>query len=151
MKFSTKARYGLRAMIELALRNEEDPVSVKSIAECQGISEAYLEQLMAILSRRGLVRSIRGAQGGYLLARDPSTIRVGDVIRALDGPLVPVECVSRENPVNCKRYDYCPTRPVWERVRDVLEESLDSLTLQDLRNQMLAAGKEEPEDIDPKG
>lgn len=143
MKFSTKARYGLRAMIELALRDQEDPVSVKSIAECQDISEAYLEQLMAILSRRGLVRSIRGAQGGYLLARDPSTIRVGDVIRALDGPLVPVECVSRENPVNCKRYDHCPTRPVWERVRDVLEKSLDSLTLQDLRNQMLASGKEE--------
>lgn len=138
MKFSTKARYGLRAMIELALHHNEGPVSVKTIAENQGISEAYLEQLMSVLTRRSLAKSIRGAQGGYFLAKDPETIKVGDVIRALEGPVVPVECVNREYPMECSRSDKCVSKIVWERVRDVVDNALDSLTLQDLKNEIIA-------------
>lgn len=136
MKFSTKSRYGLRAMIELALNFNQGPVSVKTIAEHQEISEAYLEQLMSSLTRSGLAKSMRGVQGGYLLARDPSRIKVGDVIRALEGPIVPVECVNREDPLECARYDHCVSRIVWERVRNVVEEALDSLTLQNLKDEL---------------
>ena len=137
MKFSTKSRYGLRAMIELALHHNEGPVSVKTIAESQEISEAYLEQLMSNLTKSSLAKSVRGAQGGYLLSRDPSTIKVGDIIRALEGPLVPVECVNPEYPIECDRFDFCVSRIVWERVRDVVNDALDSLTLQDLKNELL--------------
>lgn len=141
MKFSTKSRYALRAMIELALHYNEGPISVKTIAESQQISEAYLEQLMSSLTRSNLAKSIRGAQGGYLLAKDPSKIRVGDVIRAMEGAIVPVECVHPENPIECERFDGCVSRKVWERVRDVVDEALDSLTLQDLKNELLVSQK----------
>ena len=137
MKFSTKARYGLRAMLELALEYKHGgPVSVKTIAERQEISEAYLEQLMSFLTRRGLAKSIRGVQGGYLLAKDPAKIKVGDVIRAVEGPIVPVECVNKEEPLDCKRWDKCVSRIVWEKVRDVVDQALDSLTLQDLCDEL---------------
>ncbi len=137
MKFSTKARYGLRAMIELAFYYNQGPISVKTIAEHQEISEAYLEQLMSFLTKRNLAKSIRGVQGGYLLAREPSKIKVGDVIRALEGPVVPVECVNREDPIECARYGKCVSRIVWERVRNVMEEALDSLTLQNLKDELM--------------
>lgn len=143
MKFSTKARYGLRAMLELALEYKQGaPVSVKNIAERQEISEAYLEQLMSFLTRRGLAKSIRGVQGGYLLAKDPARIKVGDVIRAVEGPIVPVECVNKEDPLDCKRWDKCVSRIVWEKVRDVVDQALDSLTLQDLCDEL--AKKDSP-------
>lgn len=136
MKFSTKARYGLRAMVELALNDNQSPLSVKLISERQEISEAYLEQLMSSLTRRGLAKSVRGVQGGYLLAKDPSKIKVGDVIRALEGPIVPVDCVSKQDPWECKRSDVCVSKIVWTKVRDVLDEALDSLTLQDLCSEL---------------
>lgn len=138
MKFSTKARYGLRAMIELALHYNQGPVSVKIIAENQEISEAYLEQLMSSLTKRNLTKSIRGAQGGYLLSRDPAKIKVGDVIRALEGPIVPVECVNPVDPMECDRFNKCASRIVWERVRDVVDDTLDSMTLQDMKNELLS-------------
>ncbi len=143
MKFSTKSRYGLRAMIELAIRYNQGPVSVKTISEQQEISEAYLEQIMSLLSRSGLAKSIRGVQGGYLLARDPANIKVGDVISALEGPVIPVECVNRQDPIECGRYGECVSRIVWERVRDVVEEALDSLTLQNLKDELM--NREQPE------
>lgn len=136
MKFSTKSRYGLRAMIELSLNYNQGPVSVKTIAEHQDISEAYLEQIMSGLTRRGLAKSIRGVQGGYLLARNPARIKVGDIIRALEGPIVPVECVNKQDPIECERYGKCVSRIVWEKVRDVVDEALDSLTLQDLNEDL---------------
>lgn len=138
MKFSTKARYGLRAMIELALHYNEGPISVKTIAEDQGISEAYLEQLMSALTRSNLAKSIRGAQGGYLISKDPAKVKVGDIIRALEGPIVPVECINPDAPIDCDRYEECVSKIVWERVRDVMNEVLDSFTLQDLKNELLA-------------
>ena len=94
MKLSTKGRYGLRAMIDLARYSEEEPVSISSIAARQDISERYLEQLVGLLKKAGLVRSIRGATGGYILARSAADISVGDILRALEGSLEPVKCAA---------------------------------------------------------
>ena len=94
MKLSTKGRYGLRAMIDLARYSENEPVSISSIAARQDISERYLEQLVGLLKKAGLVRSIRGATGGYVLARNSGEISVGDVLRALEGSLEPVKCAA---------------------------------------------------------
>ncbi len=94
MKLSTKGKYGLRAMIDLARYSEKEPVSIGSVAVRQGISERYLEQLVALLKKAGLVKSIRGASGGYVLEKKPSEISVGDILRALEGSLEPVKCAA---------------------------------------------------------
>lgn len=133
MRISTKARYGLRAMIELALNFDKGYIPGKLISENQAISESYLEQLMSTLVKRGLVKSVRGVQGGYLLALEPENIKVGEIIQALEGPIIPVDCVNREHPAPCPRMNMCVSREVWEMVRDVVEESLNSLSLEDLR------------------
>lgn len=132
MNISTKGRYGLRAMVDMALNLNKGPITLNNIAERQGLSEGYLEQLMIPLKRSGLVRSVRGAQGGYILARKPEEIKVGDVIRALEGPIAPVACVSEDFPEECQRSDACVTRIIWARVRDSVAEVLDSYTLADL-------------------
>ncbi len=135
MKLSTKGRYGLKAMYDLALHYGNEPISLKSIAQRQGISEYYLEQLMAILKKAGLVRSIRGAYGGYLLSRKPSEITVGDVLRALEGPIGLVDCALEQEPIKCLRYDNCITRIVWEKIRDSIIKTIDSITLLDMCNE----------------
>ncbi len=132
MKLSTRGRYGLKAMFDLAQHAGEGPISLKSIAERQDISEHYLEQLVSGLRKTGLVKSVRGAQGGYILGREPSKIRVGDIIRVLEGPIAPVECVSEEDPECCEKADYCVTRTIWEKVRNSISEVLDSITLADM-------------------
>lgn len=132
MKLSTKGEYGLRAMFDLAQRYGQGPVSLKTVAERQEISEHYLEQLIAGLRKAGLVRSIRGAQGGYILARDPQEVTVGDVIRVLEGPIAPMDCVSEEEKEQCSRFDSCITKGIWVKVRDSINEVLDSITLQDM-------------------
>jgi Rrf2 family cysteine metabolism transcriptional repressor len=132
LNISTKGRYGLRAILDMALHQEKDPISLSSIADRQGLSEGYLEQLMIPLKRAGLIRSIRGAQGGYLLVKSPGEIKVGDVIRALEGPIAPVACVSEDYPEDCYRAEFCATRKVWSKVRDAVAEVLDSFTLEDL-------------------
>jgi len=132
LKLSTRGRYGVKAMIDLALHRDEAPVSLKSIAERQGISEHYLEQLIAVLRKAGLVRSVRGAQGGYILGKDPSEILIGDIIRVLEGPIAPVECVSEEDPECCEKADFCVTRTIWEKVRDSITDVLDSISLEDM-------------------
>jgi Rrf2 family cysteine metabolism transcriptional repressor len=134
LKLSTKGRYGLKAMYDLALNYGDEPVSLKSIAERQGISENYLEQLMANLRKAGLVRSIRGAYGGYLLSREPSKITVGDVLRALEGPIGLVDCVLEQDAVKCLKYENCITRTVWEKISDSIVKTIDSITLQDMCN-----------------
>ena len=131
MKISTKGHYGVQAMFDLAQRYGEGPVSLKSVADRQDLSEHYLEQLFASLRKAGLVKSVRGAQGGYTLARDPAEIKVGDIIRVLEGPIVPVECVSAD-PEQCMKAEFCITRSVWEKVRVSIEEVLDSITLADM-------------------
>lgn len=143
MKLSTKGRYGLRAMLDMAMFNEEGPIATHTIAERQGISERYLEQLLIPLKQNGLVKSIRGSQGGYLLGRNPKDISVGDIIRVLEGPIAPVECVSEVNPDECQRADYCVTRIIWSQVRDAISNVLDSYSLEDLVKKSAQLGKAE--------
>ncbi|HHT63193.1 MAG: RrF2 family transcriptional regulator [Bacillota bacterium] len=132
MNISTKGRYGLRAVLDLAMHQEDGPIALSSIAERQRLSEGYLEQLMIPLKRAGIIRSVRGAQGGYLLVKHPKDIKVGDIIRALEGPIAPVACVSEDFPKECDRQEFCATRKVWSKVRDSVAEVLDSFTLEDL-------------------
>lgn len=135
MKLSTKGRYGLRAMLDLALSDEKGPITIHAIAQRQEISERYLEQLLIPLKQAGLVKSVRGSQGGYVLGRAPQDISVGDIIRVMEGPLAPVECVSELNPDDCKRADICVTRTIWVKLRDSITEILDSYSLLDLVNE----------------
>ncbi len=132
MKLSTKGRYGVKAMFDLAQHYGEGPISLKSVAERQDISEHYLEQLVSGLRKTGLVKSVRGAQGGYVLGREPDKIRVGDIVRVLEGPIAPVDCVSEEEPDCCEKAEFCITRTIWEKVRDSIAEVLDSITLEDM-------------------
>lgn len=134
MKISTKGRYGVSAMYDLALHYGSGPIALKSVAQRQGISEHYLEQLMGILRKAGYVKSVRGAQGGYALAKDPSHITVGDIIRIMEGPIAPVDCLLTDAVDNeyCQRAGYCVTRGVWAKVRDSINDVLDSISLADL-------------------
>ncbi|HWI54921.1 MAG TPA: Rrf2 family transcriptional regulator [Desulfobacteria bacterium] len=132
MKISTKGHYGVQAMFDLAQHFGEGPISLKSVAERQGLSEHYLEQLIAVLRKAGLVKSVRGAQGGYILARQPNDIKVGDIIRVLEGPIAPEECVKEEDAEQCLKAEFCITRSVWERVRISIEDVLDSISLADM-------------------
>ncbi len=132
MKLSTKGRYGLKAIYELALKvNDNTPLPIKTIAEKIGVSELYLEQIFSVLKKSELVKSVRGAQGGYLLAKQASDITVGDVIRALEGPVAPASCVSGEqNP--CMNAEECVTKIVWEKMKSSMDECMDAITLQDM-------------------
>jgi len=132
LRLSSRGHYGLKAMLDLAQNYGEKPVSLKSIALRQNLSEHYLEQLIAKLKKADLVKSVRGSKGGYILAREPSQLTVGDVFRAMEGPVAPLLCVSEENPVGCDEADYCITRSVWAKVRDGIVSVIDSITLEDL-------------------
>ena len=123
MKISTKGRYGLTIMMELANNFGEGPTSLKSIAQTNNLSEHYLEQLVSPLRNAGLVKSIRGAYGGYILSKEPKQITAGDVIRVLEGPISPVEFDEEEDPAK---------RHLWLRIRDAISEVLDTTTLEDL-------------------
>ncbi|AIQ65098.1 Rrf2 family transcriptional regulator [Paenibacillus stellifer] len=123
MKISTKGRYGLTIMMELAARFGEGPTSLKSIAEKNGLSEHYLEQLIAPLRNAGLVKSIRGAYGGYVLSREADSITAGDIIRVLEGPISPVDFTEEDDPAK---------RDLWLRIRDSIADVLDSTTLSNL-------------------
>ena len=146
MKLSTKGRYGVLAMYDLALHYGEKPISLKNVAQRQGISEHYLEQLMGVLRRTGYVTSVRGAQGGYILAKDPAGITVGDIIRALEGPIAPVDCVASEEAArHCARSRQCVTRGIWAKIRDSINEVIDAITLADLCREEQQQGDEEDE------
>lgn len=132
MKVSTKGRYGLRAIVDLALNDKEGQVSLSSVAERQELSENYLEQLFSSLKKAGIVKSVRGAQGGYLLARPADKITVGDVLRSLEGTLCPVDCIDLDMPTSCDKSDVCVTAPVWAKLRDKINEVVDSITIADL-------------------
>jgi Rrf2 family cysteine metabolism transcriptional repressor len=123
VKISTKGRYGLTIMMELARKKGVGPVSLKSIAEKHNLSEHYLEQLMAPLRNSGLVKSIRGAYGGYTLARGPAEITTGDIIRVLEGPISPVDFTEEDDPAK---------RALWINIRDSIADVLDSTTLEDM-------------------
>lgn len=130
MKLSTKGRYGLRALIDLALYSENETVSIQSIARRQNISDSYLEQLMRKLRSAGLIVSVRGAQGGYKLARPANEISVGDVLRALEGSLEAVTCGGEDN--SCHGADLCVTKFVWERINSSIRDTVDSIKLSQL-------------------
>lgn len=134
MKLSTKGRYGLRAMIDLAQYSETEPVSIISIAQRQNISESYLEQLFARLRKAGLISSVRGAQGGYRLARSADTVSVGDILRALEGNLAAVECLA-DTEEGCQGADLCVAKYVWKRVNESITQTVDEIMLNQLVNE----------------
>lgn len=137
MKLSTKGRYGVVAMYDLAMNSGRGPISLKSVAARQQISEHYLEQLMGQLRKAGLVKSTRGAQGGYILMKKPADITVGDIIRVMEGPIAPVDCLLNNDPEDegyCKKTATCVTRNVWQKVGESITSVLDSITLLDLCN-----------------
>lgn len=121
-------------MFDLAIHFGEGPVSLASISERQDISLSYLEQLVATLRKSGLVNSIRGSHGGYVLNSEPKNITVGDVLRVLEGQLAPVSCVKNNEPVHCDKSGECVTRFVWQQIHDSIENVVDSITLQDMVN-----------------
>ncbi|HEY9575245.1 MAG TPA: Rrf2 family transcriptional regulator [Lachnospiraceae bacterium] len=132
MKLSTKGRYGLRALIDLALYSESEPVSIQSISERQKISMSYLEQLVAKLRKAGLVQSVRGAGGGYRLAKSAEEISVGDVLRALEGNLDAVTCKANSGDGGCDGADLCVTRFVWEKINSSITQAVDDMMLKQL-------------------
>ena len=142
MKLSTKGRYGLRAMIDLARYSEEEPVSISSIASRQDISERYLEQLVGLLRKAGLVQSIRGATGGYVLAKGAKEISVGDVLRALEGSLEPVKCAAFYSEEGCMASDGCVTKYVWQTINDSINETVDKMMLDELVRESRAVNPE---------
>lgn len=140
MKLSTKGKYGLRAMIDLAQYSEQEAVSISSISHRQNISESYLEQLVAKLRKAGLVVSIRGAQGGYRLAKPAETISVGDVLRALEGNLKAVEC-SAHTDEGCEGADVCVAKYVWQRINESIARTVDEMMLDQLVEESKKAQK----------
>ena len=131
MKMSTKGRYGLRAMIDLASHESDQPTSLAVIARNEELSERYLEQLMTKLKKAGLVTSSRGSAGGYSLAKGAAEISVGDILRALEGDLSPVEC-SAETEADCENSQVCVAKYVWQKVNDSINEAVDSISLAEL-------------------
>ncbi len=130
MKLSTRTRYAVRAIIELAQNGNSKPLQLKIIAQRQDISVKYLEQLMAILRSSGFVRSIRGSKGGYLLAKAPNQIKLNEVLHRLEGTVSTVECVENED--YCSRSANCASRYLWVQVEQAIEKVLEAITLQDL-------------------
>ena len=131
MKISTKGRYALRLMYELACHADEGYLNIRAIAQRQQISEKYLEQIIAMLSRGGCVISSRGAQGGYRLAKPPEAYTVGMILRLTEGSMAPVDCVDEELG-NCPKMTECATSVVWKRLNDAISDVIDNITLQDL-------------------
>jgi Rrf2 family cysteine metabolism transcriptional repressor len=130
MKLSTRGQYGARALLDIAVHYDGNPVLLKDIAKRQAISAQYLEHLISPLIKAGIVRSIRGARGGVTLAKPPEEIKLSQVIQILEGSTAPVECV--DNPKVCPRSDSCVTRDVWEKMKRAMTQVLESTTLQDL-------------------
>lgn len=131
MKISTKGRYALRLMLDLALNNTGEYITIKSIAGRQEISEKYLEQIISILNKAGYVKSIRGAQGGYKLAKEPTEYTVGMILRLTEGSIAPVDCLDDDSE-ECARNSNCVTKEVWIELYDAIRNVVDRITLQDL-------------------
>lgn len=131
MKVSTKGRYALRLMLDLAENDGEELVRIKDIAQRQGISEKYLEQIVSSLKKAGYVKSLRGAQGGYRLAREPREYTVGMILRLTEGNMAPVTCLEDDDNT-CERADYCVTVRLWSMVNDAVKGVIDKVTLQDM-------------------
>ncbi len=131
MKISTKGRYAVRVMLDLALNNTGECIKVKDIAGRQGISEKYLEQIIAVLNKAGYVKSVRGAQGGYRMAKAPAEYTVGMILRLTEGSMAPVACLE-EGAAKCERRDICDTLEVWQTLYEAVNNVIDNVTIEDL-------------------
>lgn len=131
MKISTKGRYALRMMLDLAMHKENGYVVLKDIAERQNISKKYLEQIVPLLNKSGLLRTNRGYQGGYMLSKNPSEYTVGEILRVTEGDLCPVACLKYD-PIECERVADCMTIGVWKGLYKAITDYLDNITLQDI-------------------
>ena len=131
MKISTKGRYALRLMMDLAENNTGSPISLKDVAKRQDISDKYLEQIISILNKAGYVRSVRGAQGGYMLKMEPQNYTVGMILRQTEGSLAPVACIE-DDEIVCDRQQQCVTSIVYKKINDAISGVVDNITLQDL-------------------
>ena len=134
MKISTKGRYALRMLLDLAEHQEDGYIALKEIAERRNVSKKYLEQIVPILGKTDFLRTNRGFQGGYRLARTPDKYTVGEILRLTEGSLAPVSCLEHD-PIECERSGECATLPVWQGLFRVINEYLDGITLQDILDQ----------------
>lgn len=134
MRISSKGRYALRLMIDLAEHTDDGYIPLKDIANRQNISKKYLEQILPLCNKPGILKTTRGNQGGYMLAKAPSEYKIGEILRLTEGSLAPVECLDND-PVGCERSTICPTLPVWKGLYKVINEYLDSVSLQDIIDQ----------------
>ncbi len=133
MRLSAKVEYGVRAMAMLAFYYQSGPLPLREIAQQENISLNFLEQFFPDLRRNGLISSVRGSRGGYMLSRSPDEIKIGDIVRAVEGPITPVDCLSEDSPESCcNRKDGCLTRQVWEKLRDKINDVLDDVSLDEL-------------------
>lgn len=139
MKLSSRTRYGMRAVLELSMEYGKKPLQIKTIADREDISNKYLEQLIAMLKAAGLVRSIRGPRGGYVLARPPQEISLKDVFLTLEGPMVPADCLEHAD--FCPRCTDCATREIWHELQDSITRVLESYTLADLVDKSVRSKK----------
>lgn len=133
MKISTKGRYALRMMLDLAMNNDEEFVSLKDIAERQNISKKYLEQIVPLITKSGMLKVTRGNQGGYKLLKTPDKYNVEEILRVTEGSLAPVACLEYD-PIDCERVGECMTLPVWKGLYKAVTDYLSSITLQDIIN-----------------
>lgn len=145
MKLSTKGKYGLKAMFELALSSNGEPVSLKYIAKKQGISDQYLEQIFSILKKAELVKSVRGAQGGYYISKEASEITVADILKVLEGDMAFTECLLDKD--LCENFDSCATKYVWAKIKESIEEVTNSISLQDMIDDYKSNFKYRDDDI----
>jgi Rrf2 family transcriptional regulator, cysteine metabolism repressor len=142
MKLSTKGKYGVRALFEIAKQYGKGPLSIKEIAGRQQISLSYLEQILHRLGKAGIIDSVRGPHGGYALARKPAGVTIGDVVRALEGPIALSHCLEPGEDGSCRQADDCVARMVWAEVGEKIETALDSISFEDLLRQSRGKDRE---------
>jgi len=140
VRLSTRGRYATKAMLDLAFHYGEGPIMIREIAQRQGVSGRYLEHLVSLLRTAGLVKSTRGARGGFTLAKPPSEIKVSDIIRICEGSIAPTECV--DNPEICSRNEFCVARDIWVEMKEAMDGILESTTLQDLIERQQEKGRQ---------
>lgn len=131
MKVSTKGRYALRMLLDLAEHSNDGFIALKDIAQRQGISKKYLEQIVPILNKSDVLKTNRGFQGGYMLAKSPDKYTIGTILRLTEGSLSPVACLDQD-PIECERSSECPTLPIWQGLNKVINDYLDNITLQNV-------------------
>ncbi|MDR3289063.1 MAG: Rrf2 family transcriptional regulator [Peptococcaceae bacterium] len=142
MKISTKGRYSVRMLLDLAEHKDDGFVALRDVAERQGISKKYLEQIVTLLNRSDILRTNRGNQGGYMLARLPRQYTVGEILRITEGSLIPVSCLE-DHPNRCERSGFCKTLSIWQGLGKVIADYLDNITLQDILDNYMSAGADD--------